>query len=182
MRYEIIGLGRLGSAIAYTLMLMGKDNDLHLLEYHQPSRKRAIAEYYDLLPVAIRTGNRLHSTDIGQGGVYIITAGVPRRTLKQSKKGLFTTNKAILASILPRLDKDKLVFIATNPPEELANWARSQGYYAVPLRKCTDDLRLNYGGKKINDIVLRDKGYTQYTPAYACVCEILATTSSFRKV
>jgi malate/lactate dehydrogenase len=169
-QYEVIGIGRMGSAIIYTMMLLEKGNTFYMREFHPKNKRRAFAEQYDLRPVAKATGNHLLYYTNKKSDAYIITAGLPRENTTQTKQSLFKVNREIMAKVMKDLPKDKPIFIITNPPNELAKHFSWQGYRTVALRQCTDSLR---NSTAINDFVLTHKGYTQWTPAYACATYIL---------
>ena len=169
MNYEIIGIGRLGSAIAYTMMLLSKGNTFCLREYYEQAHDKMVGEYYDLLPVAKATGNNLIVHTNQKPDAYIIAAGIPRTDARYEKHQLFYANYTIINEFLDQLPRGKPIFVATNPPVEICERLKYRGYDAIPLRKCTDDLR---NSQEHNEIVLKNKGFTQYTPAFAIATAI----------
>jgi len=177
MRIAIIGIGRVGSAIAYSLLLKARNLDILLCEPHEPNRMKALAEYSDLLPVAKATRNKLaFSPGIPNScQFYVITSGHPRKTPSTSKDSLFAENWRIIFSILQRIPKNKFIAVVTNPPTRLATRARKVGWpRTAPLRFCTDELRAKVRWEGLNDFVLQHKGHTAWTPGFACAQEILA--------
>jgi malate/lactate dehydrogenase len=178
MHIAVVGVGSLGAAISFELLHHKEVKKLTLVETFQPSVKKMDGEYWDLLPVARAEGIGLWKmTHIPKGvDAIIISAGLPRKSTSQSKADLYADNLPILAGLLSseNVNNDTLVFIASNPPNELAAWAKEKGYDAYPLRACTDDLRQKVGDfKTINANVLDNKGTTQWTAAYAIVNETL---------
>jgi hypothetical protein len=170
MKLKIIGLGRMGCEIAYTLMLLRSGLELTLEEPLKENKRKAQAEYWDLLPVAKATGNHVC---LSYGNVpmdaYILTAGIPRKNPKMPKEYLLKENLRIAEQLTRMIPPEKPLFVVSNPPNEIANELRIRGQNAIPLRACTDAMR----GKKVNEFVLTHKGYTAYTPAYACAREII---------
>lgn len=172
MRIEIIGIGSLGSELAYTFALL-TNHQLMLTEPHEPNYDRAVAEYLDLLPVAKHRRVDLAITPkvTPFSDIYIITSGERRRNLLMPKAALIWHNYDIVERIAKKIPKGKKVFVATNPPKEIC---RRLGTGAIPLRECTDYIRAQAGSKeKINKLVLENKGYTSFTPAYAMALRVL---------
>ena len=176
MKIAIIGVGTIGAAVAYTLMMTQRNLHIILCEPHKPNKKRTMGEYYDLLPVATHTRNKL---EVG-GGVYqyadyyLITNGIRRTSIKQSKQSLFKLNYPIVRKIMAKIPKGKRVFIASNPPNEIVNALDKEGFSnMLAMRECTDTLRELAGDPQhINNSALKGKGFTQYTPAYAIAMRI----------
>lgn len=184
MNIQIIGAGRMGSTIAYSLFwssLVRSIRDRDVIYFWEPleeNHKKALAEFWDLKPVADATGNaliwgknrywNLHD-NLRNPQAFIITAGKPRTDSKTSKKALLKTNLPIVERLTALIPDRTPIFIVTNPPVEIARELRRRGQNAIPLRACTDSMR----GKKINEFVLNNKGYTRWTPAFACANEIL---------
>ena len=171
---KIIGVGRMGSSIAYTLMLGPHDLDILLSEPLAENQKKAEAELWDLAPVAKATGNTISLVPMGEQdyrcNLVIVTAGKARTSPEQTKHSLLKANQAIVEDATLFVPPSTPIFIVTNPPIELARELRRRGHTnVIPLRKCTDKLR----GKKVNEFVLVNKGHTMWTPAYACAKEII---------
>jgi len=181
MNIQIIGVGKMGSAIAYSLLLMRRGLHIQLYEPLRKNIKYAYAEYLDLQPVARITRNDISfwskehypcSPD-----AYVLTAGKPRTDTSKPKLALLKPNLAIAKRLTKDCHKGRYIFIVTNPPNEIAE---ALGDNAIPLRDCTDKLRAIGGRqfwdtspKQINEFVLTHKGHTSWTPAYACAHEIL---------
>ena len=168
MKLCIVGIGNLGAAIANALLLRNEGLALTLYEPHSPSHARAKAEFYDLLPVARVTNNKLLFVDrLPANMPLIITAGIPRKSVNESKASLFGKNMGIVLSIVKDRPKQKL-FIATNPPIEISARLNELGYNAVECRKCTDHIRKRMNCiDDLNAFVLEHKGYTAFTPGIA---------------
>jgi hypothetical protein len=180
MRIEVIGGGRMGAAIIYSMMLMAGGLNIRLAEPHKPNRKRARAEYCDLLPVALATRNKLTFgfSVSSSSDCYIITAGLARKSPATTKEELFARNLPIALASAARIPKGKRIFIVSNPPKQLAARLNGAGWLrAVPLREETDKLRARAGDtKELNEFVLLNKGFTQFTPGFACAKAVLAAS------
>ena len=168
-----IGMGRLGIAVANAMMLLQKGNNHAFFEPLPEARQKLHdGEFAEMLMVAAATGNEaVWCEEIPFGDAYIVTAGVPRTSSAQSKDGLFKLNEPILAGVCYPIPPDSKVFIATNPPNELA-----ERFHATPLRSCTDNLRRQVWGSEWqvrNNAMLDAKGYTSYGPAVAIALEVL---------
>ena len=97
----------------------------------------------------------------------------------EDEAGLFRKNAPIMDSCVEGISYGAKIFVATNPPVELAGYLREANYYSVhPLRSCTDDLRSACGDhRKLNKMAFDTKGFTQWSPGYACAKEILEELS-----
>lgn len=170
--YCHIGMGRLGIAVANAMMLLQKHNTHAFFEPLPEARQKLHdGEFAEILMVAAATGNEaVWCEDVPAAGYYIVTAGVPRTSSTQSKSELYDKNNRILTDLLKDIPGNKM-FIATNPPVELA-----ERFGARPLRSCTDNLRRQVWGSEWqvrNNAMLDAKGYTSYGPAAAIAMEVL---------
>ena len=172
-----IGMGRLGIAVANAMMLLKKGNTHAFFEPLPEARQKLHdGEFAEMLMVAAATGNKATwHEDIPQGcGAYIITAGKPRTSSTQSKGELQKENYPIVARLAKECNGR--LFIATNPPKELAAELLLDGIIVTPLRDCTDNLRRQVWGSEWtirNNAMLDAKGYTSYGPAVAIAKEVL---------
>ena len=177
MRIEVIGGGKMGAALIYSLMLMRSGLNILLVEPHRPNRSRALAEYCDLLPVAVATGNKLaFGLSVSDASsCYIMTAGLARKSPHEPKELLLPRNLPIVLASAGRIPKEKRIFIITNPPKLLAKALKRGGWArAVPLRDETDKLRARAGNaQELNSYVLLHKGHTAFTPGFACAKAVL---------
>lgn len=179
MNVQIIGVGRVGAEMAYTFMLLRRNMTVFLYEPNVMTQELAHAQYLDLLPVANATGNVVFESKHVPADLYVLCAGVPRTDPCRPKSELFDANLKIALDAVKHVPTVKPLFVVSNPPVMLAEALREHGYAAIPLRKCTDNLRGKVGDPDLmNMSVLRMKGYTQFTPAYACVSEILRRTET----
>ena len=112
----IIGFGRIGSAVAYTLMGMG-----HSILAYDVREEYARASMSDL-GHAFPNGPRVDFTlpsDMGLCSVICITAGRPR-TPEQSRAELFGLNLGIVNEIIGSLgDFEGTIVNVTNPVDAI---------------------------------------------------------------
>lgn len=166
MKICIIGIGNIGAAIANALLLTS-DTEVYLYEPHEPSMKKAKAQFYDLLPIAEDRGVSLHFCEsLPKADKYVITAGVPRTSSSQRKLALFAVNRIIVHNIAKEIQGE--TYVVTNPPIEICDYLRGHGIDAKPIRKQVDEIR----GGVPNGYVITHKGFTEYTPGYAIAKEI----------
>ncbi len=119
----IVGCGRVGSTIAYTLLLDGTATELVLFGR---DLDKVTGEKLDLEHglgvldfVAIKATNNYD--DLKECGVIIITAGVAQKP-GETRLDLFKTNKAILEEIIGQLNRvapEAVILIVTNPLDAL---------------------------------------------------------------
>ena len=175
--YCHIGMGRLGIAVANAMMLLQKGNTHAFFEPLPEARQKLQAgEYAEMEMVACATGNKAMFFQIipQSCDAYIITAGKPRTSSTQSKGELQKENYPIVARLAKECNGR--LFIATNPPKELAADLLLDGFIVTPLRDCTDNLRRQVWGSEWairNNAMLDAKGYTSYGPAVAIAMEVL---------
>jgi len=173
MKIAVIGIGKLGGALAYTLLVNHSNNTIVLFEPHGENKVRANGEFWDLLPVANATGNKLLlAPTTPKADVYIVTSGKSRTNVKQKKEELLGLNLGIVCDCLRGASEKAMVYIATNPPKEICKGLERFGIKAKPLRACTDSLR-GRDAPRTNRRAFVGKGFTQWTPAFAMVKEIM---------
>ena len=94
--------------------------------------------------------------------------------MRQKKEELLGVNMGVVTEIAKWIPNTKPLYIATNPPNELATHLKKLGFDARPLRRCTDNLRRKAGDATyINRAVMDVKGYTFWTPGFACAREVM---------
>ena len=174
-----IGMGRLGIAVANAMMLLQKGNTHAFFEPLPEARQKLHdGEFAEMLMVSAATNNEAtwHESIPLDADAYIITAGVPRKSSTQPKSELLAANYSIVTQLVNEIPEFGKVFVATNPPNELAAELLLDGVKVTPLRSCTDDLRKAVWGEswqRANDRMLAAKGYTSYGPAVAMAKEVL---------
>lgn len=120
IKIVIVGVGSVGSATAYTLILSGIVNDLVLIDVN---REKAEGESMDLNHAApswasARAGNY---SDCKDADIFIITCGVSQ-TNGQTRMDLAAKNTDIMRDVVSNVAQnapDTILLIATNPVDVL---------------------------------------------------------------
>ncbi|TCS39296.1 L-lactate dehydrogenase [Paucimonas lemoignei] len=128
-KVAIVGAGRVGSTLAYSLVTNGSVRDIVLID---ASRERAEGEAMDIAhavsfhtPVSIVPGEL---ADTAGAAITVIAAGAAQR-VGETRPELFQRNADMLKRIVPevaRINPDGLLILATNPVDALT-------YLAVQL-------------------------------------------------
>jgi L-lactate dehydrogenase len=178
----IVGVGRVGSTIAYTLLLDGTATELVLFGR---DLDKVMGEKLDLEHglgaldyVAIKATNSYE--DLKDCGIIIITAGVAQKP-GETRLDLFKTNKAILEEIMGQLNKvapEAVILIVSNPLDPLVfaanKFASNNRGRIFGSGTLLDTLRLRYyigskigiDPKSIHAYILGEHGDSSF-PAYA---------------
>ena len=130
-KITIIGAGKVGSTIAYTLSVMNLAKDIVMIDINH---ELALGEALD-----IRQGTPFSSNcsvyagdypDAANSNIVVITSGVARKP-GQSRLELAQTNVNIMKSIMPQITKyasDALYIIVSNPVDVLTyQWCKRSG-------------------------------------------------------
>ena len=130
-KITIIGAGKVGSTIAYTLSVMNLAKDIVMIDINH---ELALGEALD-----IRQGTPFSSncsvyagdyTDAANSNIVVITSGVARKP-GQSRLELAQTNVNIMKSIMPQITKyapDAMYIIVSNPVDVLTyQWCKRSG-------------------------------------------------------
>lgn len=130
-KITIIGAGKVGSTIAYTLSVMNLAKDIVMIDINH---ELALGEALD-----IRQGTPFSSNcsvyagdypDAANSNIVIITSGVARKP-GQSRLELAQTNVNIMKSIMPQVTKyapDAMYIIVSNPVDILTyQWCKRSG-------------------------------------------------------
>ena len=128
-KITIIGAGKVGSTIAYTLSVMNLAKDIVMIDINH-----ALGEALD-----IRQGTPFSSNcsvyagdypDAANSNIVVITSGVARKP-GQSRLELAQTNVNIMKSIMPQVTKyapDAMYIIVSNPVDILTyQWCKRSG-------------------------------------------------------
>jgi len=117
-KVAVVGVGFVGSAFAYSLMIQGIASEIVLIDVDE---KRVQGEAMDLnhglsfvRPVSIRAGGY---SDCEGAAIVVISAGVAQKP-GQSRLDLAHLNVEILRQIVPRVterNRDCIILVATNP-------------------------------------------------------------------
>jgi L-lactate dehydrogenase len=128
MKVSIIGIGRVGSTLAYTLTLRGVCSELMLVNR---SPNVAIGDMYDLQhtlpfldkPMEIRSGD---IADIADSNVVVVTCSVPMRADFTDRNELAFGNVAMFRELIPKIASaapEAVLLILSNPVDVLTYYA-----------------------------------------------------------
>ena len=131
MKISIVGMGKVGSTLAYALTLKGSAKELVLIGR---DRNALIGEALDLdhaqsfiaAPARIRAGEL---KDAGNSDIIVISASVPTPASMTDRATLGPDNVQLFRTILPELAKrapEAILLILSNPVDVLT-------YYAIQL-------------------------------------------------
>jgi malate dehydrogenase len=163
MKISIIGAGKVGSSIAFSLLSEIKPNELVLTDIVE---LLLIAEELDLGHAAITLSPETQvkcSTDISEtkdSDFIIITAG-KAKTTEKTRADLAKTNQSIIESICKQVSEvapDAQIIIVTNPSTQIADIARNAcSNKVIAMDNQLDTSRLKYNirletGKNLDEI------------------------------
>lgn len=176
-RIAIVGAGRVGSTLAYTLAGAGIARDIVLVDN---DRDRAEGEAMDIVhagpfhaPVRIAAGD---PADTAGAAVTVIAAGVAQGQ-GESRSALLQRNMAVLESVIPelvRINPQGLLLIATNPVDALTHAAlRLSGLPAsrvfgsgtvLDTARLRSELAAHYAvdGRNVHAYVLGEHGDSEF--------------------
>jgi len=128
MKISIVGLGHVGSTLAYSLVLQGLASDLVLVNR---SENRAWGDSVDLTHALsfteaqgrVRAGGL---DDTVGSDVVILTVSVPFRAPMKDRADLATGNRLLFSEMVPRiaaLSPDARLLVVTNPVDAMTWWA-----------------------------------------------------------
>src|SRR5260370_6593669 len=136
MRVGILGAGAVGSACALALVMRGAAREIVLVERTR-ERARAVAtdlRYGAPLSPLVDVGAGVFN-DLAGAAFVMITAGVNEKTGGATDRSdaagrlkLLDINRGIYESLVPRLveaTSDAIILVVTDPPDPLADIARS---------------------------------------------------------
>ena len=163
MKIGIIGVGRMGSAVAMLSLMRFKPAKLILIDVKDLS-----GDILDLQHAANGLGIKTKfSTKWERADVYVLCAGKARDKNNKAMAMLWEHNRPIVDSLIPKLKKyAKAVIVSTNPSDVVYNYLRSSGINAYSYESILSEAR---GRKKSGWHIIRTKGYTNFGPATAAV-------------
>lgn len=131
MKTSIIGIGHVGSTLAYTLVIKGLTNELVLVDRNID---KATSDAYDLIHSLAFTDHLMHikAGDIEatkDSDVIILTLSVPWDSSYKTRNDLAPGNIELLQQILPELKRrspEAVYLIITNPVDVIT-------YYAIQI-------------------------------------------------
>jgi malate dehydrogenase len=154
VKISIIGSGKVGSSIAFSLLHTIKPNELVLVDI---IKSLVDAEAFDLAhaSVSLSPKTKIFGTtnifEIKNSNFIIITAGKPR-TNETSRNQLFLINKPIIVKICKTVSEiapNAFVIIVTNPATKLANVAKQFCNNVIAMDNQLDTARLKYNINKL---------------------------------
>lgn len=180
-KIAIIGIGNVGSTIAYALILKNIAAEIILVD---PNQSRCQGEFLDLSDTLLFSSTSTLSIgtleQAAQADIIIITAGVPQ-TPGQSRIDLLKTNSAIVDQIidgLKPLNNNAIILVIANPVDLIAyhiqkkqtlpqNQIFGSGTLLDTLRlKSLISAKLGISIKEVHTFILGEHGDTQF-PAWS---------------
>lgn len=126
MKISVVGSGKVGAAIAFTVMLRGLAREIVMVDVN---RQKADGEALDMLqcqafasPTHIKGGDL---TDTAGSDVVVITAGVPRRA-DEPRVLLLSRNATVVGELVRqvvRYSPEAILFMVTNPLDVMTQLA-----------------------------------------------------------
>ncbi|QLQ78660.1 hypothetical protein HG537_0A09080 [Torulaspora globosa] len=175
-RIAVVGVGHLGSAIAYTLLLKGIASEIVLIDI---SAKRAEGECMDLchaVPFSCETQIRVGKYDDCTQCEIVVVAGGENEKPGQSRMDLISENTKVLKDVVPKIAKccpEAILLIATNPVDVMTALAHKlSGFRAqrvIGSGTLLDSARFTYNlgkyfnvsSKSVNAFVVGEHGDSQ---------------------
>lgn len=175
-KVAVVGVGHLGSAIAYTLLLKGIAAEICLIDV---SAKKAEGECMDLchaLPFTYETLVRVGKfEECAECGIVIVAGGENEKP-GQSRMELISENTKVMKDVIPKIAKccpESILLIATNPVDVMTTLAHKlSGFPAkrvIGSGTLLDSARFQYNlskhfkvsSKSINAFVVGEHGDSQ---------------------
>jgi len=120
-KVSIAGVGRVGSALAYSLVRNPKIDKIVLNDIAEQRVDGTILDVSHAYPQFSHKLEKGGYDAISDSDIIIIIAGVPRSPETKTRMDLLDVNKKIVADIVRQVkfSEDKIVIVATNPVEPL---------------------------------------------------------------
>lgn len=178
MNITIIGIGNVGSALAFGLILKGIGETINIVDI---DKEKLNSEFLDLKNcidvLGIKTKLNKYS-EIQKSDIYILTAG--RNTSKAERDKLYDDNKIIAEHYfkeIAKLNPTAWVLVVTNPSHKLAQLGLNYLQKVIPIGNMLDNARYksyHLFGKHEAPVDLykqikKGKGYTNW----GCVAEVI---------
>ena len=168
MKIQVIGVGRLGSQVAFNCLAFLKPEELWLDDV-----KDLTGDVLDLKHSArgLNLDTKIEAGLTENPDYIIITAGMPRDPGNKDMNHLLDMNKKILNDILTKkinAETKSKIIIVTNPTDVLTKWAK-ENFNKYEFYN-NDEILLRYrDGKDCGWDVVRSKGYSSLAPALSIV-------------
>ncbi|MBT7062902.1 hypothetical protein HN924_02960 [Candidatus Woesearchaeota archaeon] len=153
MKISIIGAGKVGSSIAFSVLGAIKPNKLVLIDVVE---KLVKAEELDLghagfvLSPQTKILGSVNISDTVSSDFIIITAG-KARNYKETRDELFQSNKKLMESLCSKISQISpraTVIVITNPSTQMAEVAKQYCSKVVAMDNQLDTTRLKYNIRK----------------------------------
>lgn len=163
MKIGIIGIGRIGSQIAFLSLMRFKPAKLILIDIKDLS-----GDILDLQHACNGLGIKTRfSTKWERADVYVLCAGRARDEKTKGMAILWKYNKKTVDSLLPKLRKyAKKIIVVTNPEDVIYNYLKSKKFDVYSSENILLKMR---EGKKSGWDIIRTKGYTNFGSAVAVI-------------
>lgn len=142
MKLTIIGAGKVGATLAYTLLERGV-NQINLVDIREEYLKGIKMDLQSAFPFSKVSINK----KIDDSDIIIVTAGFPRTPEMKSRDELFEKNKKVMDEILgnKKFKKTAKIIVVTNPADKLTEYARKiTGVDVIEFGTQLDSNRLKY--------------------------------------
>lgn len=126
MKIGIIGVGRVGATIAYTLGQHQLADTLLLCEAHPERLKAEVIDLSDGLYFSKTTVMAAQYEDLAEAKIVIFTCGIAR-ALHETRDDLLEKNKALFETIVPAIaphTPHATFIVVTNPVDQMAQITR----------------------------------------------------------
>jgi len=128
MKISIVGLGHVGSTLAYSLVLQGLASDLVLVNRDADRARGDALDLAHSLSFAEAQGRVRSGTmdDTAGSDVLVLTLSVPFRPPMKNRSELAAGNRPLFADAVPRLaalSPEARVVVVTNPVDTMTWWA-----------------------------------------------------------
>lgn len=165
MKVCIVGMGRTGSQIAFSLLLSKKPRlSLALVDINEG---KLMAEFLDLSDASnlfspIFMGASSTIDFVLDSDIFIITAGKARASSKEDFA--IGENLKLVRSICEKIGRQKPIWIVTNPPAGIAETLSDEGFNCIPIGSELDFQRTLSGNEahEIAGKIIDGKGFTSF--------------------
>ena len=128
MKISIIGLGNVGSTLAYNLVVQNLAQDLVLVDRNRERARGDAADLTHALSFQESVGRVRFGEveDTAGSGLIILTLSVPYKPPMKSRADLAAGNRPLFAELVPRLaalSPEAVLLVVTNPVDTMTGWA-----------------------------------------------------------
>lgn len=171
MKINIIGIGRLGSTLAYAII-----KDLDVVYLRLVDIKDLTGDLLDLRharDILNKPTPRIGVGPIRDPDITIICAGLARHPDKKPMHAIYSRNRIMIEEILNdnSFPYNHNIILLTNPSRRLCGWA-SKNWKEYKFHHIESILERNRGNDTGWDIVCGGKGYSNFGPVEATIVKI----------